>query len=609
VKQDCIDYLKSEQARQEKEGENIQWMGFPTDINMEQGDSQLSTTDRGSIPIIDLFAGPGGLGEGFSRAGNNTVGKEPLFDIKLSVEKDPTAYGTLLLRSFFRKLLQNENEEGLEEYYDFIHSYVPQTSTAPAYVLIKEFIAQYPEGEQALQEVLNSTLGIPEDNADVENRIAKILDEQSNKPWILIGGPPCQAYSIAGRVRMKHQESFKEDVRHTLYIEYLNILRKFQPDIFVMENVKGILSSKHDDESIFDKILKDLRNEDGHGDGEPYRVFSLVTPPPASSSVEMFDHFEEKSLDPTDFVIESQQYGIPQSRHRVILLGIKNSLLESFDLSQLPLLKKHDKEEPVEAVIDDLPPLRSGLSLKEDIEDSDAAWLYAIQQIAEEAWLNGDSTHDKADTDSGLFDSATWDSTRDSSNMQKTLAAITDVVKNIKTVPEGGKGGGGQLKPTEPVYEKDWYTDSRLLSILNHESRAHIIKDLHRYMFVSCFGQVSDSPKLVSFPADLLPKHENVKSGSFVDRFRVQKKGKPATTITSHISQDGHYFIHYDPSQCRSLTVREAARIQTFPDNYLFVGARTHQYKQVGNAVPPLLAHQIADVVWKILETQFPWDR
>ena len=154
----------------------------------------------------------------------------------------------------------------------------------------------------------------------------------------------------------------------------------------------------------------------------------------------------------------------------------------------------------------------------------------------------------------------------------------------------------------------DWFHDERIGGVLNHQSRSHMNSDIHRYLFCSVFAQQHHrAPKLSDFPDELLPNHKNVdkgKIGLFSDRFRVQLYDRPASTITSHIRKDGHYFIHPDPEQCRSLTVREAARIQTFPDNYLFEGHRTEQYHQVGNAVPPFLALQLAEVVASIFKSK-----
>ena len=160
--------------------------------------------------------------------------------------------------------------------------------------------------------------------------------------------------------------------------------------------------------------------------------------------------------------------------------------------------------------------------------------------------------------------------------------------------------------PKEQVNSKltNWYSDDNLKVYLNHEARSHMSSDLRRYVYASTYASAYGlSPKgHENFDLKgLRPNHVNWETGKFSDRFRVQLYPKPATTVTSHISKDGHYFIHPDPSQCRSLTVREAARIQTFPDNYFFLGNRTQQFHQVGNAVPPLLAYKIAETVRSLL--------
>jgi DNA (cytosine-5)-methyltransferase 1 len=153
---------------------------------------------------------------------------------------------------------------------------------------------------------------------------------------------------------------------------------------------------------------------------------------------------------------------------------------------------------------------------------------------------------------------------------------------------------------------KAWLNDPRMDSVCNHETREHMPTDHHRYLFAAAFAAVRGvSPRLRDFPQGLLPEHNNVAASlghaNFADRFRVQVADQPGSTVLSHIAKDGHYFIHPDPFQARSLTVREVARLQTFPDNYAFFGNRGEQYTQIGNAVPPLLSFQIAEVVADVL--------
>jgi DNA (cytosine-5)-methyltransferase 1 len=164
---------------------------------------------------------------------------------------------------------------------------------------------------------------------------------------------------------------------------------------------------------------------------------------------------------------------------------------------------------------------------------------------------------------------------------------------------------GYQRRTIAPRALSSWYRDDATGLTLN-EARSHMASDLHRYLFAASYADVvGRSPMMRDFPVELRPKHRNVSEAvegkKFGDRFHVQSPDRPSSTVTSHISKDGHYFIHYSPEQCRSLTVREAARLQTFPDNYLFCGNRTEQYHQVGNAVPPLLAILVAQSVFNVV--------
>lgn len=506
------------------------------------------------IPVIDIFAGPGGLGEGFS---TYSVGMNRAFKIKLSIEKDETAHKTLELRAFYR---QFSAEAVPAEYYQYLRG----ENDIDKFALFAKFPK---ESETAKQEAWMAMLG-KTDRTLVKNRIIEALDGAVN--WVLIGGPPCQAYSLVGRSRMRGENPWRyaKDHRHYLYKEYLQILADHQPPVFVMENVKGLLSSsrtKTKKQNTFELILADLRNPlkavYGNDSSLSYKLFSISHESPENPD----------DVKPEDFVVRSEAYGIPQARHRIIIVGIRSDIYKSNPI----LLRKIEKQVPIEAVINDLPKLRSGLSKQ---KDSPEEWRKAIKEIEIAAWMKSIRSELRSSIQSAL----------------KRIGASLD--------------RGGSFVPfiAGSTEYDDWYIDNNLGGVCNHESRSHIREDLYRYFFSAVFARkYKKPPKLSDFPPELLPKHGNVQKGAdgviFNDRFRVQISGRPSTTVVSHISKDGHYYIHYDPSQCRSLTVREAARLQTFPDNYFFEGNRTQQYHQVGNAVPPLLAKQIAEIVYDVL--------
>jgi len=502
-----------------------------------------------SIPVIDIFAGPGGLGEGFSSLFNGD--RERIFKTVLSIEMEKYAHETLTFRSFYR---QFHPDDVPEEYYQVLRG---ELSKEELFGLEKF----QNEVESAKNEAKRAKLGFEDDSVDsdlVDKWIKQALNGEEN--WVLLGGPPCQAYSIVGRSRNQRTIlNADEDDRVDLYKQYLRIIEAHRPVVFVMENVKGLLSARSKSNSIFEKILEDLK--------EPgYRIFSLVKEP--------LNHlFDDPEFKPKDFVIRCEEYGIPQTRHRVILLGVR----EDFFQGKPQILEKQSPV-PLQAVIDDLPRLRSGLSRQKNIWEN---WGQKVEEIT----LNG--------------------------IMESMDDEVAKLVKNtVKKLTNPHKNSGAEFVEhradyTPLDYERKWFYDERIGGACNHESRGHMGSDLHRYLFASSFAKViGRSPKMEDFPEKLLPAHKNVqeaiKNKKFADRFRVQLENKPSKTITSHISKDGHYYIHPDPSQCRSLTVREAARIQTFPDNYFFCGPRTAQYNQVGNAVPPLLAKKVAEIVLKL---------
>lgn len=523
------------------------------------------------IPVVDLFAGPGGLCEGFS---HEVSGEHP-FKPVLSIEMDPVAHRTLQLRAFVHYFMRNRIEIP-DAYYEYVRGNIDR----------EILFGQYKDAaDEAMRVAWCAELGgtrVPK--AEFDKRIQGAL--QRGKDWLLIGGPPCQAYSLAGRSRsvggIKNRENlsreeaeqeFNKDRRQRLYRQYLRIIAVHSPAIFVMENVAGMLSAKVDGEPVFPKIIKDLK--------EPGRVVNRYFPGSKGCNSEYhilsFVTGKEECADEGDkFLIRSELYGVPQCRHRVILLGIRDDIYKRG--LKVGKLMPVDRMRTVLDAIGDLPNLTSTISKR----------------------INGTEEGGVVEFLDKFVDSKAY----------STLDEATRVILTGAALRRKRKRDLHYIAPKDLMASHElltWYSDVNIGEPLNHVSRAHMSGDLYRYLYVAAYGMAHGrSPVLADFPRELLPNHANVrlngrnKSCDFADRFKVQLWNKPSSTVTSHIAKDGHYFIHPDAAQCRSLTVREAARLQTFPDNYFFEGNRTQQYHQVGNAVPPYLANQLAEIVYDI---------
>lgn len=501
------------------------------------------------IKIVDLFSGPGGLSEGFSARQLGILPDHP-YKISISIEKDKAAHRTLRLRAFLRQF-----QTFPPEYYAWIECKMKEP----------DWSELYPEQWRAAEaEAICAELGRAETTSILSAAINEVK-QQSHDRTLLIGGPPCQAYSLVGRARNAGIKSYiaSEDHRHFLYKEYCRVLNELAPAVFVMENVKGMLSSTVEGLAIFEQVVADLEQA-----GPGYRLFGLSDDGARINS-------------PRRFLIKAEDFGVPQARHRVIICGIRVDIAERLPSHARPKLRKHNRTITVDEMIGSLPALRTGLSRN----DSPTALREAVEGAA--ALLKSISNSYPGESPDAY------------------MRAIEDVaaqVGRLASLPrQSNKRNcrGANL----PVLLKDFLDDPRLNAIPNHDTRGHMPSDLARYMFASCFALAEGvSPKANEFPQEIAPAHANWKTGKFADRFRVQRRDAPSTTITSHIAKDGHYFIHPDPKQCRSLTVREAARLQTFPDNYLFMGNRTEQFTQVGNAVPPYLALQIARAILPVFD-------
>lgn len=408
--------------------------------------------DEKRITFIDLFAGAGGLSEGFVCTGYTPVAH---------VEMNADACHTLRTRTCYHYLKQHNN---LGRYYDYLRSVITRD----------ELYSSVPET------VLNSVIHQTMNEATMESIFAKIdnamkVNDVSHID-LIIGGPPCQAYSQVGRSR----KCMDNDPRNDLYKLYCQVLKKYEPELFVFENVPGLLTAGNG--KYLDSIQSTFKSMD-------YEV--------------KYD------------IIQAFDFGVLQRRRRVILIGWKQGANYTY-----PCFSKIKHSYIVNDVLVDLPNIQAGCQ-----------------------------------------------------ENQYNHGAYSEYLKDTR------------IRTADDVLT--W-----------HLARRHTERDREIYRkAITAWNDGHRRMKYSSLPDELIT-HKN-RSG-FLDRFKVLAADLPAShTIMAHISKDGHYYIHPDIEQVRSITVREAARIQSFPDNYFFEGSRTAAFRQIGNAVPPIMAKGIAEALAK----------
>jgi DNA (cytosine-5)-methyltransferase 1 len=414
---------------------------------------------KDKLTFIDLFAGAGGLSEGFIRAGYKPIAH---------VEMDEAACFTLKTRTAYH-YLKSKNKS--DEYVKYLKGDIDRKTL---YALVKE----------EMSSVINLALS-DDNNREIFKRIDRLLDGKDVD--LIIGGPPCQAYSLVGRARSK--DGMKSDPRNLLYLQYTKYLKKYSPKLFVFENVLGLRSA---------------------GGGE---YFS-----------KMKHEFDKIGYEVNDFLFNANDFGVLQNRRRIILIGYRREL----NFSMPEFKPTGNKSYKVQSVFHDLPKLDAG------------------------------EGKDKAD----------------------------------------------KYKKTANKYLEESHIRNGIRVLTQHVCRPHTEQDKEIYRIA--VDQLTGGKRLdyTSLPKRL-KTHNN--QHSFFDRFKVvDANATYSQTVVAHIAKDGHYYIHPDIDQNRSLSIREAARLQSFPDDFYFEGVkegrnRTAAFKQIGNAVPPLMAFAIAQKMKELL--------